>query len=325
MLAADDEEGPMGMTVEQRLQVMEDVQAVEELKAAYCNAADGGWNRPTHDADAVAALFIEEGVWDAGGSGGRAQGRAAIRALFETFKAAPLAFHRISNPVIKIDGNGATGEWHVLVAITFAGDRHVWIGGIYNDRFVRTPGGWRFASLAFTRSFTAKNPEGWKIATSAAPDIVDTAIIPDNLSPEVRDHARRYLASNGKDGHVTMGGTLPPVMQNVPSLLLVTKGRTSGKHYLMPLYCGSDGERYVVIASKGGAPVHPGWYKNLAADPNVRVQVGNRRFDALATVATGAERERLWQMMERQYPPYGKYKERAAPREIPVVVLTPKR
>ena len=155
-------------------------------------------------------------------------------------------------------------------------------------------------------------------------DIIDTAVIPDKLAPEVSDHARRYLASSGRDGHLTMGGVLPPAMQNVPSLLLVTQGRVSGRHYLMPLYYGSDAGRYVVIASRGGAPEHPGWYANLAADPNVRIQVGERRMDALASSAAGDERNRLWQMMEQLYPPYRKYQQRAAPRVIPVVVLTPK-
>ena len=156
-------------------------------------------------------------------------------------------------------------------------------------------------------------------------DIIDSAIIPERLSPAVQDHARRYLASHGKDGHLTIGGTLPPAMQNVPALLLVTKGRSSGKHFLMPLYYGRDAERCVVIASKGGAPAHPGWYANLLADPKVRVQVGDQRFDAHAITATGDERARLWKMMEELYPPYRRYQERAAPREIPVVVLTPKR
>jgi deazaflavin-dependent oxidoreductase (nitroreductase family) len=156
-------------------------------------------------------------------------------------------------------------------------------------------------------------------------DLIDSATIPDTLSPEVADHARRYLASNGQDGHLTIGGKLPPAMQNVTSLLLVTRGRKSGKPYLMPLYYGTDGGRYVVIASRGGAPVHPGWYKNLDANPEVRIQVGDQRLDAVASTAAGAERTRLWQMMEKAYPPYKRYQERAGAREIPVVVLTPKR
>jgi proline iminopeptidase len=309
----------MAETLEARLQRIEDIQAITELKAAYCNAADGGWDRPTHDADAVAALFVEDGVWE-GGASGRGVGREEIRKLFDGFKPAPFAFHRVSNPIIQVHGDRASGEWHVLVAITFEGDKHLWIGGVYNDTFVRTPRGWRFKHLKFTQAFRTRNAEGWKVPKS---DVLDTAIIPAALSPEVADHARRYLASNGRDGHLTMGGTLPPFMQNIPSLLLVTRGRSSGKHYLMPLYCGSDGERYVVIASKGGAPVHPGWYKNLVAHPRVRIQVGEKRMDAIASIASGDERERLWAMMEKQFPSYGKYRQKAGAREIPVVVLTP--
>jgi SnoaL-like domain len=97
----------MGMTVEQRLQILEDIQAITELKASYCNAADGGWDRPSHDADKVASLFVEGGVWDAGEIG-RGEGREAIRALFNGFKRFPFAFHRVSNPVIKVQGDTAT-------------------------------------------------------------------------------------------------------------------------------------------------------------------------------------------------------------------------
>jgi hypothetical protein len=152
----------MGMTVEQRLQILEDIQAITELKASYCNAADGGWDRPSHDADKVASLFVEGGVWDAGEIG-RGEGREAIRALFNGFKRFPFAFHRVSNPVIKVQGDTATGEWHVLVPITFEGNQDIWAGGIYNDQFVRTPEGWKFKSLRFTRAFTSKNAQGWKV------------------------------------------------------------------------------------------------------------------------------------------------------------------
>jgi deazaflavin-dependent oxidoreductase (nitroreductase family) len=155
-------------------------------------------------------------------------------------------------------------------------------------------------------------------------DLIDEAIIADTLPAIAKDHARRYLASNGRDGHLTVGGGAVPAMQNVTSLLLVTRGRKTGKPYLMPLFYGADAGRYVVIASKGGAPDNPGWFKNLAADPSVRIQVGERRMAAHASVASGAERERLWRMMAKAYPPYDDYAVKAAPREIPLIVLTPK-
>ncbi len=153
----------MSMTVEQRLQRLEDILAITELKASYCNAADGGWDRPSHAYDAVASLFVEDGVWDAGGEIGRGEGREGIRALFEGFQRFPFAFHRISNPVIKVQGDTATGEWHVLVPITVENNQSIWIGGIYNDHFVRTAEGWKFKSLKFTRAFMTQNPQGWKV------------------------------------------------------------------------------------------------------------------------------------------------------------------
>lgn len=128
----------MGMTLEPRIQILEDIQEISVLKASYCNAADGGWDRPSHDADKVASLFVEDGVWDAGAIG-RGEGREAIRALFQGFKRFPFAFHRISNPIIHVHGDTATGEWHVLVPITFEKKEDIWAGGIYNDEFVRTP------------------------------------------------------------------------------------------------------------------------------------------------------------------------------------------
>jgi len=153
-------------SIEERLRIIEDVQQIAELKAAYCNAADGGWDRPTHDGAKVAALFVEDGVFESGTSGGASAGRAAIRARFEGLRRdSPLAFHRITNPIIKVDGDTASGEWHLIANITLAG-QHLWIGGIYNDRFVRTSDGWRFKHLRFTRTFTSKNPEGWKLASA---------------------------------------------------------------------------------------------------------------------------------------------------------------
>lgn len=153
----------MPEAIERRLQRLEDTQAIGDLKAAYCNAADGGWDRPTHDYDALASLFVEDGVWDAGEYGGRCEGREAIRALIRSFRAWPFAFHRITNPVIRVDGDSAVGEWHVLVAIRFRANRDAVVGGIYRDDFVRTSEGWRFETVRFEPAFEARLDSAWKL------------------------------------------------------------------------------------------------------------------------------------------------------------------
>ena len=92
------------------------------------------------------------------------------------------------------------------------------------------------------------------------------------------------------------------------TLLLTTTGRKSGNALLLPLiYRPSGGGGYCVIASKGGAPAHPAWFLNLQANPDVHVQVASEKFDAVARVAEGEEREKLWQLMVDYYGPYADY------------------
>lgn len=110
--------------------------------------------------------------------------------------------------------------------------------------------------------------------------------------------------------------------KGAPLLLLTTTGARSGKVYTTPLAHTRDGERYVVIASKGGAPTHPDWYHNLVAHPRVTVEVGPDRFEAQARVAQGDERERLFAAQAAKMPGFGDY-ERKTTRQIPVVVLVP--
>ena len=147
------------------------------------------------------------------------------------------------------------------------------------------------------------------------------ANIPDNVLEWIADHRRRYIESDGADGHMwdsaPVGG---PGL--IPTLLLTTTGRRSGKSIVMPLIYGESDGSYVVVASKGGAPKHPGWYFNLAAQPEVEVQVAARRFQAKARTATGDERATLWKKMQAIYPPYDEYQAKTD-REIPVVVLEP--
>ena len=152
--------------------------------------------------------------------------------------------------------------------------------------------------------------------------MTDTQIAP-NLPQWMKDHIDRYLSSGGTDGHMYKI-TLPNMPElTVPSLLLVTKGRKSGQKFLFPLFYGKTGQSYFVIASKGGAPEHPGWYRNLLANPEVEIQVGPEKLKARARIAQGEERARLWKEGVVFWPPYADYQVKAGAREIPVVVLDP--
>jgi deazaflavin-dependent oxidoreductase (nitroreductase family) len=128
-----------------------------------------------------------------------------------------------------------------------------------------------------------------------------------------QEHVERYEATDGEEGHDWRGTIV---------LLLITTGRRSGEKRTMPLIYQPDGDRYVIVASKGGSADHPGWYYNLSEDPNVEVQVKGDRFNAVASTAEGEERERLWKLMTATWPAYDQYQQKTD-REIPVVVLTP--
>lgn len=135
----------------------------------------------------------------------------------------------------------------------------------------------------------------------------------DSPSGWVRKHVREYVETDGRKGHRWSG---------VHTLLLTTRGRKSGKLRRTALIYGRDGDRYLVVASKGGAESHPSWYLNLSEHPEVRVQVGSDRFVARARTADTEEKLRLWRIMTEIWPEYDHYQERTA-REIPVVVLEP--
>jgi len=125
------------------------------------------------------------------------------------------------------------------------------------------------------------------------------------------EHTKRYVESNGEDGHIWEG---------VPTLLLTTTGRKSGKPYTTPLIYGEANGSYLVVASRGGAPDHPQWYKNLVAQPEVGLQVKADRFKARARTANGEEKPALWKQMAAIWPSYDDYQKRTD-REIPVVIL----
>ena len=152
--------------------------------------------------------------------------------------------------------------------------------------------------------------------------MTETKLAP-NLPQWMQDHVAQYLSSGGTAGHMyTIERPGVPVL-SVPSLLLTTTGRKSGEKYMFPLFYGSEGGSYFVIASKGGAPEHPGWYRNLLADPAVEIQVGTKKMHAHARTAAGEERSRLWKRAVEIWPPFADYQLKSQGREIPVVVLNP--
>jgi deazaflavin-dependent oxidoreductase (nitroreductase family) len=127
------------------------------------------------------------------------------------------------------------------------------------------------------------------------------------------EHVRVYQETGGERGYHWRNGTT--------ILLLTTKGRSSGQERTTPLIHREDDGRWVIVASKGGAPDHPGWFKNLEADPEATIQVKDERIPVRASVAEGEERERLWKAMAEVWPDYVSYQEKTD-RQIPVVILS---
>lgn len=134
----------------------------------------------------------------------------------------------------------------------------------------------------------------------------------------IAEHRKQYesdpIAAHDWDATVAGGTGL------VPTLLLTTTGRRSGKQQATPLLYQPSGTGMVVVASKGGAPEHPDWYKNLLADPSCTVRQGRFEYRGTARTLEGDERERYWEWMVRFWPQYADYQARTE-RKIPVAIL----
>ena len=126
-----------------------------------------------------------------------------------------------------------------------------------------------------------------------------------------QEHVRVYRETGGERGYEWRGTTI---------LLLTTTGRSSGQERTTPLIHRADGDRWVIVASKGGAPEHPSWYRNLQADADATIELPGERVPVRARTAEGAERDRLWGLMTEVWPAYADYQQRTE-RTIPVVVL----
>jgi deazaflavin-dependent oxidoreductase (nitroreductase family) len=137
------------------------------------------------------------------------------------------------------------------------------------------------------------------------------------FSQVLQVHDTVYQKSKGWIGHRTLW---------VPSLLLHTVGANTGKQRTTSLTYARDGDKYLIVASKGGAPRAPGWYHNLKANPHVEINVGPRRFAVTArpVLSGDPDYQRLWQIVNKNNQNrYNEYQKKTS-RPIPVVVLTPK-
>ncbi len=137
---------------EDRLRRLEDIEAIRQLKARYCQACDDD-----HNADRVAALFIADGLWEGTNIGVHARGHAAIREYIGGVRASGrirTSAHMVTNPIITPDGDRATGHWRLLMQYTGnrpeGGVEYQRIIGFYEETYVRVAGTWLFETLRVT-------------------------------------------------------------------------------------------------------------------------------------------------------------------------------
>ena len=151
--------------LEKRLTVLQDIEAIQRLKAEYCDICDDA-----HNPDRMVAIFAEDGIWE-GKALWRAQGHADIRKLAKGF-AERISFsqHNVFNPRIEVNGNAAHGRWTFLGPFTFRkGNRPVWLAAFYDDDFVKVDGVWKFQYFRALVRMTALYKEGW--ASAAKVDV----------------------------------------------------------------------------------------------------------------------------------------------------------
>lgn len=137
----------------------------------------------------------------------------------------------------------------------------------------------------------------------------------------VARHRATYLRSGGREGHILdyrhLGGH-----RLTTTLLIETVGRKSGERRITPLIYGDTDGEVVIVASKGGADVHPGWYWNVKAMDEVTIQIGGQAFRCTWREPIGDERDHTWQFMAGIYPPYRDY-QAATDRKIPIIIFRP--
>jgi SnoaL-like protein len=143
--------------LDERIRRLEDLEALRALKYRYASYCDDGY-----DAERLAPLFTVDAVWD-GGVLGRFVGREAIRNFFlQCSKLVPFAIHQVTNPILEVTGDGATGRWYLWEPIVFAsGNQGLWMAARYDDRYRREGGTWRFESVRVELRMLSPYEEGF--------------------------------------------------------------------------------------------------------------------------------------------------------------------
>ena len=157
----------MKISLEARVQALEDINEIARLKSRYLDSGDGGWDRPSHDADAVLPLLMDDFSW----TGPRFDSMHSAADAEKLWRASrtriPFAYHLLANPIIDVDGDSASGEWHIMFFATDAGGNELWSAGVYKDRFTRTASGWKIQSVTVRHAFSGHYRDGWSSRTAA--------------------------------------------------------------------------------------------------------------------------------------------------------------
>jgi deazaflavin-dependent oxidoreductase (nitroreductase family) len=136
--------------------------------------------------------------------------------------------------------------------------------------------------------------------------------------PKTLDNLNQRVISEFRANQGKVSGSA--LFEGMPVLLMTMTGAKSGRTLTKPVCYSRDGDAFVVIASYGGAAHNPPWYHNLVANPVITVEVGTEKFKAKASVTSGKERQRLFNKMAKEIPPFAEYQEKTT-RELPVLIL----
>ena len=143
--------------IERRLTRMEDIEAIKQLKARYCEICDDD-----HNPERIASVFAEDGIWESA-EFGTAKGHADIRKLFQGFqKLIEFSQHNVMNPIIDVQGDRATGEWYFMGPFKFRASQQArWLALQYKDDYVKLNGQWKYKHLRVNLRLSVPYDEGW--------------------------------------------------------------------------------------------------------------------------------------------------------------------